>query len=130
MISLVLALILSPAIPAEQNADARTAAAQIDTFLGESIRLLEAGDHRGFLSHFAPELIKALAGTPAALDALVEQFSQRAGQLLAALKHARTQKPVLSGGGTTATFAMPPELNMPSDLILVKLGDRWYFGGR
>ena len=77
----------------------------IDTAVVEAIRLLEAKDHKTFLTQFVPpDQLKDLAGTSEAFDTLVKTFPPRGERILTALKSVRTQKPTYDAAKPTATF--------------------------
>ncbi|MEW5983254.1 MAG: hypothetical protein AB1806_12915 [Acidobacteriota bacterium] len=103
---------------------------QVETAIGEAVRLLESKDYRAFLLQFAPpDQVKARGGAQAALEAWVELFSAQADHVLAAFTHARTRTPTYDAAGTTATFLLKGEIGPPS-LRMVKIGKYWYLGNK
>jgi hypothetical protein len=104
-----------------------------DTAVVFAIRLLEAGDHKMFLSQFMPpDELKSRAGTPEALSAFADAFgtSGRSARLLAALKNARTKTPAYDQAKTTATFQLDPQADAPNALVMVKIGTYWYLSNK
>jgi hypothetical protein len=104
-----------------------------ETAVAFAIRLLEAGDHKMFLSQFmTPDELKARAGTPESLETFAQAFGAagRADRLLAALKNARTKTPVYDQAKTTATFQLDPLPNTPNTMVLVKVGPNWYLSNK
>jgi hypothetical protein len=85
--SVVLCITMFVASP--QTASKPAPRENLDTAIGEAIHLLESKDYRTFLLRFVPpDQVKARGGSPEALDAWVEFFSEQADSVLAALKYA------------------------------------------
>lgn len=99
---------------------------KLDTAIVEGIRLLEAKEYATFLRHFVPpDMLKQLGDDK--FDEFAKKFSEKkAGQLLAALKSVKNEKPKLDDDGTTATFDVKIEDAPRKTVVFKKIDKYWY----
>lgn len=99
---------------------------KLDTAIAEGIRLLEAKEYASFLKSFVPpDVLKQLDG--GSIDEFAKKFSEKkAGQLLAALKSVKNEKPKMDDDGKTATFEIKLEDAPRKTVVFKKIEKYWY----
>lgn len=93
-----------------------------------SIRLLEAEEYKKLIETIVhPEELEKIAANEVGLDTVVEHFrGDKAQMLLKAMKGVDPQQIKYNDAKTTATVALPEELNGQDRLEFDKLQGKWY----
>lgn len=115
--------LVTPQPQAAAKADPRE---NLDSAIGEAIRLLEAKDYAAFLKTFIEPTM--LASRRDSFEAFAASFAgERADRLLATLKHLRTLKPAMNTDATIATYQPDPNAGVGTRPVRwEKTGKYWY----
>jgi hypothetical protein len=126
VVILLALLTVGGSVPAAVQADPRE---QLPTAIAHGIGLLEKKDYTRFMQDFiSPNDLKSVLGSePAISAAMAERFgTQKAPQVLQALREAQTATPAYEDNGQTAVYPLKTPIGSRNSMAFVKVGKLWY----